>query len=163
MKKIFKAFTTLLCTVCALVLVSCGGGSSKPISYEEFHSKAVEAEATITGPRTGHIVININTKYEHINYEGDFTVDGDSISLSEEPFLYNYYDYIYGAIKSRASDVEEGKDSLYYYNAETGFTYDQMFNDEISYQKLYDVNGYLTKAWDPSLEDNYVTTITWNE
>lgn len=161
MKKFFKLFTSLLCTICALVLVSCGG--SKAISYEEFHSKAVEAEAAITGPRSGHIVIYISTRYENISYEGDFTIDGSAITLSEEPFLYNYYDYIYGAIKSRASDVEDGENSLYYYDAKTGFTYDQMFNDEISYQKIYDVNGYLVKSWDPALEDKYVTTITWNE
>ena len=161
MKKIFKTLALLVCTVCALVLSSCGGGS-KPITYEEFHQKALEVKAKAPEITRGHIVINISTKYEHINYESDFTIQGDALNLVEEPFYYSWREKIIPAIKSRAYLVEdEGENREYYYNAKEGFTVNSVFNDEISYQYVFDVNGYLTKSWDPSLEDNYITTIEW--
>ena len=161
MKKIFRTFALTICTVCALVLSSCGGGS-KPITYDEFHQTALEVKESAPVITRGHIVINISTRYEHISYESDFRVEGDAIWLAEEPFYYNWRDKIFPAIKSRAYLMENyGENTEYYYNEKEGFTVNQMMNGEISYQDLFDVNGYLIKSWDPSLEDNYVTTIEW--
>ena len=163
MKKFFKTLALLVCTVCSLVLASCGGGSNKPISYEEFHAKALEAHENAPKITKGHIVINIATRYENISYESDFTVDGDAVWLAEEPFYYNWRDKIFPAIKGRAYLYENyGENTDYYYNEKEGFTINQMFNDEISHQDLFDTNGYLIKSWDPTLGDDYVTTIEWS-
>jgi hypothetical protein len=164
MKKIFKTLALLVCTVCSLVLASCGGGN-KPISYEKFHAKAVEVEAKAPKYTSGHIVVNIATKYESCTYDGDFTIDGNgSVTFSEEIWIVSWKERILNYINHRASKVlDENEDTVYLYNASTGFTVNLMLNDFIIDQYLFDTNGYFIKYIDPQNADNYYAEITWNK
>ncbi len=159
MKKIFRTVSIVLCAVFALIFTSC---SSKPVTYEEFHEKAFEVESTGPIYREGHFYMNIDTVDEKFTYESDFTISAyGTVSLSTKVNNIKWEASILYTIKMRASTLSDAEGREYYINKD-GFVAKDIYNDEVTYQYEFDEYGYLIKAYDPYLNENYIRTITWN-